>query len=95
MKSENDNPILKQAIKVFGIDSQIDQSIEEMSELIQALIKRRRGIATGDNVSEEMADVLIMMEQLLIIFNNDDEVSRHQEEKLIRLKNRLDHMTGK
>lgn len=97
MKNENDNPILKQAIETFGEDAQIDQAIEEMAELTQALIKRRRyknDVDTMFNVAEEMADVLIMMEQLFMIFNNDKAVLQFQEDKLIRLKERLDKTTG-
>lgn len=96
MKNGNDNPILKQAIETFGEDAQIDQAIEEMAELTQALIKRRRyknDVDTMFHVAEEMADVLIMMEQLFMIFNNDKAVSQFQEDKLIRLKERLDKAT--
>ncbi len=39
-----DDNILEKAIKHYGVDSQVDVAIEEMSELIKALIKERRAI---------------------------------------------------
>jgi len=45
----------------FGDDNQKLKAIEEMAELIQAIIK-------GTNVSEELADVQIMLDQLKIIY---------------------------
>jgi hypothetical protein len=52
------------AWKHWGADAQADQLIEEMSELIHALIAaRRHGTFYTYAVSEEMADVLICLEQ--------------------------------
>ncbi len=39
-----DDNTLEKAIKHYGVDSQVDVAIEEMSELIKALIKERRAI---------------------------------------------------
>lgn len=41
------------------------------------------------SVCEEIADVLITMEQLQMIFSNADEVEEIKEEKIHRLENRL------
>ena len=71
---------------------QTDVAIEEMSELTKAIIKYRR--KTFDNkartldmehIAEEIADVEIMMEQLKIIYNCHDLVSKFKEEKKLRL----------
>ena len=52
------------AWKHWGAEAQADQLIEEMSELIHALIAaRRNGTFYTYAVSEEMADVLICLEQ--------------------------------
>ena len=62
-----DKALLERAINTFGCNSQIDKSIEEMSELTKALLKERysrmwdeRGhIEALMNVTEELADVVI------------------------------------
>ena len=41
-----------------------------------------------DDISEEMADVIIMLVQLQMIFNNKEEVSRYINSKVERLKAR-------
>jgi hypothetical protein len=95
--------ILRDAIKTFGVDSQIDMAIEEMSELTKALLKMRRisnGHATVSekftqsktaffDISEEMADVKIMMQQLEMIFANTDEVLELEKQKIERLQQKL------
>lgn len=62
--------ILLNTIAHYGIHSQIDMAIEEMSELTKALLKDRRNSTdeTLDNIHEEMVDVQIMLDQLKIIF---------------------------
>jgi len=53
------------AWKQWGDRAQMDLLIEEMAELTQAIIKaRRRGCLYTYAILEEMADVLIMLEQL-------------------------------
>ena len=69
--------LLDKIINTWGEDSQIDIAIEEMGELIQALIKLRRACKdnvnaftnekvkeAADHVCEELADVSLMLEQL-------------------------------
>lgn len=52
------------AWKHWGSDAQADQLIEEMSELIHAIITaRRKGTFYTYAVSEEIADVTICLEQ--------------------------------
>jgi hypothetical protein len=45
----------------FGEDNQKLKAIEEMAELMQAIIK-------GTNVAEELADVQIMIDQMKILY---------------------------
>lgn len=87
----NDTEILKLAIDTYGDKSQIDKSIEEMTELTKALLKHRyiqkphqRDILE-DAVAEEMADVMIMLEQLRMIYRNDDRIAHYRQEKMDRL----------
>jgi hypothetical protein len=50
---------------LWGADSQIDMLIEEMSELIQALLKARRyGTVFSHDVFDEIADVTICLDQI-------------------------------
>lgn len=57
--------VLETAIQTYGIEAQEDMAIEECSELIQAILHNRR--KRDSNISEEIADVLIMLEQLQMI----------------------------
>ena len=88
--------VLKDAIETYGTSSQVDMAIEEMSELIKALCKERRvHLQPGKhaeaqaNVIEEIADVAIMLEQLLIIFDKDNLVQEEVDYKIDRLEQRL------
>lgn len=82
--------LLTEVIEFYGADMQLNICIEEMSELIKELCKVKRKKMNKDHIAEEMADVKIIMEQLSIIFGNDNEVNEWYEKKIQRLKSRLD-----
>lgn len=73
------------AIEYYGIDSQCIVAIEELSELQKELSKHLRGDGNKDHLAEEIADVLIMLEQLIAIFDCKLEVMEWKEKKLKRL----------
>ena len=77
------------AIKLYGEENQLIVAIEEMSELIKELTKHMRGQDNVESISEELADVSIMLEQIQIIFKNQAAVKVWKEKKLIRLDARL------
>lgn len=53
------------AWKHWGAESQINMLIEEMAELTQAILKtRRQGVTYSYAFSEELADVIICIEQI-------------------------------
>lgn len=81
--------VLKSAIETFGVGSQINMLIEECAELTDALCKFRRGRCTEEDVITEIADVLIMAEQMAIIFG-EDAVEREKRRKLNRLQERIE-----
>ena len=83
--------ILYRVIDVNGKDKQIDIAIEEMSELTKALLKDRRYHTeqTKRDVTEEMADVFICLEQLTIMYQNMCAVEQMEKEKLMRLERRM------
>lgn len=57
--------IYNEAWLLWGGDMQLDILIEEMAELTQAIIKTRRHSVTWSHaVFEELADVLICLEQV-------------------------------
>ena len=62
----------------YGLKSQMQQCIEEMSELIKELCKYERNIGTDKEeatiaaIKEEIADVLNMVEQLEYCFGEKD-----------------------
>lgn len=84
-------------LEKFGEDSQIDVSIEEMSELTKELIKykrskihfRERQAASRDHVVEEIGDVMFMMEYMKHVFGiSEDEIRQTIVQKAIRTKRR-------
>ena len=87
--------ILEKAINRYGDRAQIDKAIEEMSELIKALLKLRycskdyEREVLMDAVAEEMADVEIMLEQLEIIYGNTSTIRQQKKKKLERLERGL------
>lgn len=85
---------LKIALDTYGIRNQEDVAIEEMSELTKAIIKNRRYNTdeTRLNITEELADVLIMLTQLCFVYGNYDNysVSDFVDEKINRLKQRME-----
>ena len=82
--------ILKKAIKQYGNESQRRMAIEEMSELTKALCKWERGFYNLDEIAEELADVFIMLQQLILIFDVGESFDYWYETKLLRLNKNLD-----
>lgn len=90
--------IIDRALGAYGYPAQVDVAIEEMSELTKALLKDRR---THDeekreevlrNIREEIADVYIMLVQLIRIYGGGsgfEDIDRYVNEKLGRLNLRL------
>ncbi len=82
--------VIELAIEMYGKDMQLTVAVEEFSELIKEICKNKRGRENIDNITEELADCYIMMEQIEIIFGiKRDDVYAKVEEKLVRLGNRL------
>lgn len=87
----NKEELYKLAIARYGNEAQVNQGIEEMAELIQAVNKFRRKpvIENLENIAEEIVDVEIMLEQYKIIFGATLPVNRIKSNKLQRLAERL------
>lgn len=82
--------ICEKAVRKFGKTAQLIMAMEEMSELIQALSKDVRGKGSRNNISEEIADVEIMLAQLKIIYRNANDVDDWRADKLSLLQKRID-----
>lgn len=82
--------VYDEAISKFGDRKQVTVAIEEMSELTKELCKWLEGrLEDTDSISQEIADVTIMMEQLRIIFECNDDVCQDMDFKIERLSKRL------
>jgi hypothetical protein len=66
--------IFKQAVDRWGSDLQIVVAIEELAELQKELCKSLRGNGDTEAISEEMADVKLMLSQLEYIFKNSSAI---------------------
>lgn len=93
--------IMQKAINTYGLENQMIKTVEELSELSQALCKSivrlnytkektslEDDLKSVDNIFEEMADVEIMLEQCKIMFQCDKEVSAWKHKKIERLERR-------
>ncbi|WP_294131826.1 hypothetical protein [uncultured Clostridium sp.] len=83
--------ILEKAIEKYG-EKQLDQAQEELAELIVAIskYKRNENKFTISNVIEEIADVNIMIKQVMMLLDIEEfEVKNEEISKLNRLKKRL------
>ena len=83
--------ILEKAIEKYG-EKQLDQAQEELAELIVAIskYKRNENKFTISNVIEEIADVNIMIKQVMMLLDiKEFEVKSEELYKLNRLKKRI------
>lgn len=82
--------VLEKAIKVYGKDLQKQVAIEEMAELTKEICKDFRGKGNREHIIEEMADVCIMLDQLMIIYDIEtNEMLDEIDIKTTRLKERI------
>lgn len=92
IKYMNEADILKATIEVNGDDAQLFVAMEECAELIQAISKYKR-YDTGEtleNLAEEIADVLIVIDEIKQICNiTDEHIKSYHDKKIDRLKERL------
>lgn len=84
MKKQTEQYIQKIA-DYYGLDNQTDKTIEECAELIQALVK----LESRENTIEEIADVQIMLKQMLYLLDCEKEVEKVMEYKINRQLERI------
>lgn len=89
---ESNKKLFMQCFKLWGTTAQTNIAIEEMAELTKELCKYNRGHGNLDCLIDEMVDVLIMLNQLFIIY----EVSNDAFGFMLNLKiKRLSERTQK
>lgn len=86
--------VLDESLMKSGIEEILLICVEEPSELIKAITKAERypGQTTKiDNIAEEIADVLICIEYLKVIYDIDqEEIENWINKKIKRIKERVD-----
>lgn len=80
--------ICRRALFTYGFDAQANMVSEECAELIDAICKYRRNRCLDTDVITEIADVMIMCEQMACYFGKGL-VEAEKEKKLQRLKEKL------
>lgn len=82
--------LYKELLSRFGIEKQTLMLAEEQGELIKAINKKLRGKGDRLSIVEELADVVIMLQQIAQFFDIDkDEVNLIMNKKLKRTEERL------
>lgn len=99
MPATTDIVTLQKAINTYGRSAQEDMALEEMSELTKALLKRRRAIKKNadahkiskveSDIKEEIADVIITLQQLILLYDSDGDIQEAINKKIKRLRMRL------
>jgi NTP pyrophosphatase (non-canonical NTP hydrolase) len=93
-KQEKDK-IIRDAVQMYGYVPQIMQTFEEMGELIQAINKAWKSDDVEnkeykDNLVLELAQVILMLNQITYIFGiSHEEFSKQYKIELYKLKERL------
>lgn len=76
-------------ITEHGYRAQKEKAVEELCELATELARDLQGGGSRDAVTEEMADVYVILAQLELIFGNSGEVEAIAEEKIARTLERM------
>lgn len=80
------NNVCEKLLKKYG-EKQLIVAVEELSEMIKAITKSLRGNFDIENITEEIADVFIILEQLKLYFNiGETELNEVIEFKINRTK---------
>lgn len=81
--------VYKAAMKYWGIEKQRIKAIEELSELQKEFCKSALGESNQNSIAEEIADVSIMIDQMVYAYGLEDEVRGWIRYKTDRLQQRL------
>lgn len=85
----DESEVYANAIGTFGAEAQTLMVFEEMAELQKELCKHARGKHNTDAIAEEIADVQIMLEQMILLHDCRNMVEKAKAEKIARLAERI------
>lgn len=80
--------LYEETLHKWGEEAQYDQAVEECAELIAVLKHLRRGRADVTAVAEELADVYLMIGQLVYMLG-EERFTAAIENKVARLREHL------
>ena len=81
--------VCQAALDKYGLKSQTMMVMEEMAELQKELCKHLRGADNKAHIAEEIADVIIMLEQMILAHDIAGMVRIQLASKIHRLDKRL------
>ena len=84
--------IYKQLTQIYGFEAQREKWIEELLELLTAL-QQSKFKDTSKNIEEEIADVLICLEQMQLHYDKI-KIVQWRSYKVCRLKNKVLNAIG-
>lgn len=73
-------------MEIYGFPAQAAMVVEECSELTNAICKFRRGRVGEDDIITEIADVIIMCEQLSNYFGKEKVALERERKKARKIK---------
>lgn len=83
-------PVYTDAMNLWGADFQKSMFHEEVGEVLTAISHEKRGRCGNATVLEELADLQIMLNQLVILYGTDEEFKTVLNAKLTRLVERIE-----
>ena len=89
MTEKQRKQVYTSALIAYGDRIQMTVALEEMAECHQAICKILRGGENFDHLAEEVADAIICLEQMRLLFNIDERVEHYIESKVHRLESNL------
>ena len=89
MKPEQLRKLIRN-IEHFGTSVELDKAKEECEELIEQIELAKEGVASLEDIIDEIADVKVMLAQLEIIFDCSGAVEDRVEYKINRQMERIE-----
>ena len=86
--------VYEAALAKWGIELQATVAIEELSEVQKEICKMLRGKLDREHMAEEIADAIIMLEQLRQMLNINDSVCSWMDYKIAALKRKVEWRDG-
>lgn len=89
--TDTEKATMQRAWNHYGEQTQLVVCIEELSELTKELTKRLRGDGSLYRISEEAADVSIVLDEILLMLDIEASVKSFRRNKLRRLEKRINN----